>query len=98
MAVRRFPVVSILLGACAIAGGQEPLPTTLPPAARLAPPPGSVVVSPAAPAVPPLLAVPAPQPVPRPPCLPCHTDYQPHHVYIPDANPDYGAGGCDGEC
>ena len=94
MAVRRIPVAALLLGACAAACGQDH-PTALPPAARLAPLPGPVV---GAPAVPPLLAVPPPAAAPRPPCLPCPTDYQPHHVYIPEANPDFGAGGCDGEC
>jgi hypothetical protein len=98
MAVRRIPVAALLLGACAAACGQDRLPAAPPPAARLAPVPGPVAVPLSAPDVSPLLAVPPPVAAPRPPCLPCHTDYQPHHVYIPDANPDFGAGSCDGEC
>ena len=93
MAVRRIPVAALWLGTFAAAGGQEPFP-----AARLAPVPGPVVVAPIAPAVPPLLVVPPPAAASRPPCLPCHNEYQPHHVYIPEANPDFGAGSCDGEC
>jgi hypothetical protein len=97
MAVRRIPVAALLLGVCAAANGQDPVPE-FPPAARLAPPPGTAVIDPTAPAVPPLLVVPPPAVAPRKPCLPCHTEYQPSHVYLPEANPDYGAGGCDGEC
>ena len=48
--------------------------------------------------IPPLLVVPPPPPPPRKPCLPCHTEYHPSHSYLPEANPDCGAGGCDGEC
>jgi hypothetical protein len=46
----------------------------------------------------PPLVVPPLAAAPRKPCLPCPTEYQPSHVYLPEANPDYGAGGCDGEC
>jgi hypothetical protein len=46
--------------------------------------------------LPPLLPVPPPAGPPRKPCLPCHTEYQPNHVYLPENNPD--CGGCDGEC
>src|SRR5689334_7591104 len=94
MAVPRIPVAALLLGACAVTCGQDPFPA-LPPAARLAPAPGPVVIDPV---VPPLLAVPAAPAAPHTPCLPCPTEYQPNHVYIPEANPDCGAGGCDGEC
>src|SRR5688572_15868916 len=97
MAVRRIPVPALLLAACA-ARAQGPFPPALPPAARLAPVPGPVVGSLNPPVVPPLLAVPPAAAAPRPPCLPCPTEYQPHHVYIPEANPDFGAGSCDGEC
>jgi hypothetical protein len=97
MTVRGISVVTFLLGACAAACGQGPA-GTLPPA-RLAPVPGPVLGGdPAAPLGAPLLPVPPPQDAPRKPCLPCQTDYQPNHVYLPDANPDCGAGGCDGEC
>lgn len=96
MAVRRIPVAALVLGACAAACGQGPA-TVLPPAARLAPAPGTAVVEPATPVVPPLV-VPPPVAPAKPPCLPCHTEYQPSHVYLPEANPDFGAGGCDGEC
>src|SRR6516164_9862547 len=96
MAVRRIPVAALLLGAFGVACGQEPA-QVLPPAARLAPSPGPVVIDPVDPAIPPLV-IPQPAPVPRKPCLPCHTEYQPSHVYLPEANPDCGAGGCDGEC
>ena len=105
MAVRRIPVAVLLLGACAAACGQDSF-AVLPPAARLVPVPGSATVSePATPVIPPLLAVPPPAALPapgavgpRPSCLPCPTEYQPNHVYLPEANPDCGAGGCDGEC
>jgi hypothetical protein len=96
MGVRRIPVATLLLGACAAACGQEPA-QVLPPAARLTPAPGPVVIDPVDPTIPPLV-IPQPAPVPRKPCLPCHTEYQPSHVYLPEANPDYGTGGCDGEC
>jgi len=95
MADRRIPVSALVLAACAAAHGQDPVPV-LPPAARLAPAPGTAVV--VDPVVPPLLVVPPPPGAPRKPCLPCHTEYQPSHVYLPEANPDCGAGGCDGEC
>ncbi len=95
MAVRRIPVAALLLGACATACGQDPVPV-LPPAARLAPAPGPVIIDPVNPAIPPLI-IPQPPAAPCKPCLPCHTEYQPSHVYLPEANPDYGAGGCDGE-
>lgn len=94
MGIRRIPVAALLLGAYAAASGQD---TVLPPAARLAPAPGPVIIEPVDPTIPPLV-IPQPAPVPRKPCLPCHTEYQPSHVYLPEANPDYGAGGCDGEC
>jgi hypothetical protein len=96
MAFRRIPVAALLLGTCAAACGQETIPP-VPPAARLAPLSGPVIpAEPALTVLPPLLPV-APPTTPRKPCLPCHTEYQPHHVYLPEGNPD-GAGGCDGEC
>lgn len=97
MGVPRIPAAVLLLGAAAVACGQDPFATS--PAARLAPMPGVAVLTPApvAPVIPPLMPVPPPATAPRPPCLPCPTEYQPNHVYIPEANPDWG-GGCDGEC
>ena len=84
MADRRIPVAALLLGACAAACGQDPVPA-LPPAARLAPAPGAAVIEvmppavidPSTPAVPPLLVVPPPAVAPRKPCLPCHTNTSP---------------------
>jgi hypothetical protein len=108
MAARRTPVVALLLGACAAACGQGPVPVE--PAstpARLAPlAPGEVTVVPAQPTpppvteLPPFLAVPAPVTAspPRRPCHACPNDYHPCHVYLPEQNPDWGAGSCDGEC
>jgi Putative beta barrel porin-7 (BBP7) len=100
MVVRRIPVVALLLGACAAATAQDlrpALPTA--PAARLAPLAGLNSVSdPVAPVLPPLLPIPAAGPAPHKPCLPCQTEYHPGHVYLPEASPDCGAGGCDGEC
>ena len=97
MAVRRIPVVALLVGACTFARGQDPVPVpVLPPAARLVPAPGTATV--AEPVAPPCWSSHRRRPRPRKPCLPCHTEYQPNHVYLPDANPDFGAGGCDGEC
>jgi hypothetical protein len=96
MAVPRIPVVALLLGLGAAICGQE-LPKPVPPAARLSPLPGAVVPPESdATVLPPLLPVVPPE-APRKPCLPCHTEYHPHHSYLPDGNPD-GAGGCDGEC
>jgi Putative beta barrel porin-7 (BBP7) len=86
MAARRIPVAAFVLVACAAACAQEPL--TLPPA-RIAAPTGEV---------PPLLVVPPAQPPARRPCHACPNDYNPSHVYLPEQNPDWGAGSCDGEC
>ena len=100
MAVRRIPIAALLLGTCAAAHGQDPFPIVPgTPATCLAQLPGSAVVADPFPAtLPPLLPVPPPALAPRKPCLPCHNEYQPGHVYLPDQSPDCGAGGCDGEC
>jgi Putative beta barrel porin-7 (BBP7) len=106
MAVPRMPAAAVLLGAWAAACGQDPVPIApSPPAARLAPMPGTATLAvpgsmfaDSVPTLPPLLPIPAASVPPRKPCLPCQTEYQPNHVYLPDANPDCGSGGCDGEC
>src|SRR5262245_40376788 len=96
MAVPRIPVAALIVGACAVVTAQDSV-RPVPPAARLAPVPGTATVAESDVTVlPPLLPV-VPPTAPRKPCLPCHTEYYPHHSYLPDGNPD-GAGGCDGEC
>lgn len=99
MSVRWISAVVLLLAVGPTIRGQDPepiLPT--PPAARLAPMPGTATFADQAPALPPLLPVPPPTPPARKPCLGCATEYQPGHLYLPEGNPDCGAGGCDGEC
>jgi len=107
MPARRLPVIALLLGAWAAARGQDPVPVTaLPPADRSAPVVTGEVAdapvqsrTPPVTELPPFLAVPAPVVVsPRRPCHACPNDYHPCHVYLPEANPDWGAGSCDGEC
>jgi hypothetical protein len=96
MGVPRLLTAIVVLGACSIALGQEPVvsPFATAPAARLAP----VTGSPSAAEVPPLLPIPAPQPVSQPPCRSCPNDYHSSHVFLPDQNPDCRSGGCDGDC
>jgi Putative beta barrel porin-7 (BBP7) len=93
MAVRPIPAVAALVVWCAAAAGQESAPVLPPPAARLAPP-GTEL--------PPLLTVPPPPAVPvlppAAPCRSCPTDYHPGYTYLPDQDPDWSRGGCDGEC
>jgi hypothetical protein len=48
--------------------------------------------------LPPFLVVPPAPGCPRRPCHPCPNEYHPTHVYLPDGDPDWGAGSCDGEC
>jgi Putative beta barrel porin-7 (BBP7) len=104
----RTPVVALLLGAWAAACGQDPAPVEpVSQPARLVPVvPGDVTVAPTPPTAPPVTELPpflaVPPPVvaspPRRPCHACPNDYHPCHVYLPEQNPDWGAGSCDGEC
>jgi hypothetical protein len=71
------------------------------PAALLALAAGAACGQDAAPPVtelPPFLVVPPAPVAPRRPCHACPNEYNPSHVYLPDQNPDWGAGSCDGEC
>jgi len=45
-----------------------------------------------------LLPVPDGKPSSRKPCRSCANEYNPNHVYLPDASPDCQTGGCDGDC
>lgn len=108
MPARRWPVIALLLGAWATACGQDPVGVTAPsPYTGVAevgtgnvPEPAAQTRTPPVTELPPFLAVPA-TPVVAPPRRPCHAcpnDYHPCHVYLPEGDPDWGAGGCDGEC
>jgi len=97
MAVRRILAAAALVAWCATAPAQDSLPVLPPPAAaRLVPPGGPESRT----ELPPFLTVPAPpSPVAAPaPCRTCPTDYHPGYSYLPDQNPDWSRGGCEGEC
>lgn len=100
MPARRLPVAALFLGVCAAACGQEPASVVAPDPRLASDRPGEVKPPPVT-ELPPFLAVP-PAPVvatpPRRPCHACPNEYHPCHVYLPDQNPDWGAGSCDGEC
>jgi Putative beta barrel porin-7 (BBP7) len=99
MAARWMPAAILALAAWSTAavgqyhaaGGPVPPATSTSDAPTLPAPPSVTEL-------PPLLAVPAPVGAPQRPCLPCLTEYHPHHVYLPECSPDWGAGSCDGEC
>jgi opacity protein-like surface antigen len=91
---------ALLVGLSSAVNSQDPIaPVPAAPAARLSPLVGSAAVTdPIAPMLPPLLPVPQPTYAPHKPCLPCQTEYNPGHVYLPEASPDCHSGNCNGEC